>query len=86
VTITTAGTLSAINLLTEGINNKDFQLTTCSCSPGATLTVNQTCMIGYTFEPLAAGERRGGVTLNDANGNPLGLAYLSGYGTGPQIG
>jgi sugar lactone lactonase YvrE len=83
VTVTTTGTLSGINLLTEGINNKDFQLTTYSCTPGANLTVGKTCTIGYTFQPQTAGLRRGGVTLVDSAGDVLGEVYLAGYGTGP---
>jgi sugar lactone lactonase YvrE len=85
VTITTAGTLSAIAVLTEGVINEDFQLGSYSCSPAAQLTVGQTCTIGYTFQPQIAGLRRGGISLNDSNGNPLGIAYIAGYGTGPQL-
>ena len=84
VIITTAGNLSNINVLTEGQNNLDFQLSSYSCSPGATLTVGQVCTVGYTFQPQVAGLRRGGITLNDSNGNPLGVAYIAGYGMGPQ--
>lgn len=85
VTVTTAGTLSAINVLTEGVNNKDFQLSSYSCNPNTNLTLGQVCTIGYTFQPQFAGLRRGGITLNDSNGNPLGIAYIAGFGTGPQV-
>jgi sugar lactone lactonase YvrE len=85
VKITVAGTLSSIVVLTEGINNKDFQLSSYSCSPNAQLTLGQICTIGYTFQPQYAGLRRGGISLNDSNGNPLGVAYIAGFGTGPQV-
>jgi hypothetical protein len=85
VTVTSGGNLSGIEVLTEGINNLDFQLSSYNCNPGANLSAGEVCTIGYTFQPTLAGLRRGGIKLNDSNGNPLGIAYIEGFGTGAQL-
>ena len=85
VTLTGGGTLSSILVLTEGVNNQDFQLSSYSCLPGTSYSAGKVCTIGYTFAPKYAGLRHGGISLLDNGGDILGMAYISGIGTGPQI-
>ncbi len=81
VTATVAGTVSTIEVLTAGQANLDFAadnaLTTCTAD---TLTVGQTCNVGVTFTPSAAGMRNGAVVLLSATNTVLGTSFV--YGTG----
>ncbi|MGB6744160.1 MAG: Ig-like domain repeat protein [Terracidiphilus sp.] len=87
VTATTAGTVTGVEVLTEGQSGLDFAVGTgTSTCAGAVLALNGQCQESVTFTPSAPGTRLGGVVLvGTVSGNPvlLGTAYLSGTGTGP---
>ena len=92
VTITTAGTLSTINVLTRGVSGSDYAQAAPSgtpnpapCTTGTAYNVNDTCTVGYTFTPSRPGGRAGGISLFDASGHLLANNYLTGMGTGPQV-
>ena len=85
LTITTAGTLSNIGILTQGSPNLDFaDAGGDTCSIGTAYAVNATCTVNVKFGPKYPGTRYGAVVLTDANGIRLAEAYLRGSGTGPQ--
>ena len=92
VTITTAGGVSSINVLTQGAANKDFQFVSGgTCAVNISYTVNQTCTVLYTFTPSRPGQRLGAVSLTSPPGSikfplvqySLGTAFISATGTGP---
>jgi sugar lactone lactonase YvrE len=85
VTITTAGTLQTISVLTQGAIGLDFNAASGgTCTAGTTYAVGNTCTVNYTFKPTRPWIRYGGITLFDSSGNLLGNIYLTGTGTGPQ--
>jgi hypothetical protein len=68
-------TITAITLASAG----DFTLNDAAClnpqlSPGASRTLT------VTFSPIAAGPRRGSITIVDNTANPDHLVILSGIG------
>ncbi len=90
LTITTPGTLAAVNFLTQGAPNLDFSnrpqgnsLTVCA--PGTTYAAGQTCTVAFVFDPTLPGARNGGITLTSATGALLASSYLYGVGTGPLV-
>ena len=86
VTITTAGTLGTISVLTQGATGLDFNFVSGgTCSTGTAYTVSQTCSVFYTFTPTHPGQRLGGITLTTSGNALLGNIFLTGTGTGPQI-
>ena len=88
VTITTAGTLSNIAVLTQGATGLDFQAAAAvagDCTTGTAYIVGDTCTVQYTFSPTHPWVRYGGISLSDSSGNLLGNVYLKGMGTGPQV-
>jgi hypothetical protein len=85
VTITTAGTLQTISVLTQGAIGLDFNVASGgTCSVGTAYAVGDTCTVNYTFKPTRPWIRYGGVALADSAGNLLGNTYLTGTGSGPQ--
>jgi sugar lactone lactonase YvrE len=85
VTITTAGTLGSISVLTQGAIGLDFNAASGgTCSVGHSYAVGNTCTVNYTFKPTRPWVRYGGVALFDSSGNLLGNTYITGTGTGPQ--
>ncbi|MGB8262052.1 MAG: hypothetical protein WCE75_16960 [Terracidiphilus sp.] len=86
LTFTTAGTPGAINVVTQGAANLDFQSASGgNCSTGTAYAVGQSCTVNYTFAPLAPGLRMGAVELFDGSGNLLASGPISGMGQGPVI-
>ncbi len=87
VTITTAGTLGAIYVLTTGQPNLDYAFVSGgSCSVGTAYAANATCTVEYTFKPRAPGQRLGAVQLVATGGTTvLGTTPLTGTGTGAQV-
>ncbi|MFZ0337310.1 MAG: choice-of-anchor D domain-containing protein [Terracidiphilus sp.] len=86
VPITTAGTLSSIQVLTQGAANLDFTETSGgTCATTTAYTVGETCTVNVIFKPRVPGARPGAVLLTDASNDILGVAYLPGTGIGPQI-
>jgi streptogramin lyase len=85
VTITTAGTLQTISVLTQGAIGLDFNVASGgTCSVGTAYAVGNTCTVNYTFKPTRPWIRYGGIALADSSGNLLGNTYITGTGTGPQ--
>jgi sugar lactone lactonase YvrE len=86
VFITTAGTLSGINVVTMGAANQDFVMKSGgTCATGTAYTVGQLCTVNVVFTPQYSNNRNGSVFLTDASGNVLGTTNLQGFGEGPQI-
>lgn len=86
VTISTAGTLSAITVLTAGAAGQDFiKVAGGSCAVGTIYSVGQTCTVAYSFTPTHPWSRNGGITLADASGRLLGNSFVTGTGTSPQV-
>jgi len=87
ITITNAGTLGTIYVLTQGAPNLDFQVATGgTCLTGALYGANATCTVNYTFQPKVPGQRMGAVQLVDSTGKvPLGTTLLTGTGTGAAL-
>jgi len=87
VTVSQAGTLKSIQVLTQGASGLDFDPGSGgSCATGTAYSAGQTCTVNVTFTPKYPGARYGAVVLSDAGGNVLGTAYLQGNGMGAQIG
>jgi sugar lactone lactonase YvrE len=83
VTISGAGSLNAIQVLTQGVANQDFTVGAGgSCSVGTTYFAGQTCTVGVSFQAKYPGFRQGAVVLLASNGNVLGTELLSGTGVG----
>ena len=87
LTFTAAGTVSSINVLTQGATNLEFKdaLTGDTCSVSTAYNIGDACTVNVTFTPAFAGPRYGAVVLEDGSGNVLATAFISGMGTGPQI-
>ena len=84
VNFTTAGTLGAINVVTKGAPNLDFNFVTGgTCSTGTAYTAGQACTVLYSFTPLYPGAREGAVVLETSGGAVLGTSYLGGNGIAP---
>jgi len=84
VTFANSATLASVNVLTLGTPNLDFTEASDSCSllshpPG------DTCVVNVVFKPTTTGLRPGAVVLEDASGNVVGIAYIGGIGSGPQV-
>ena len=74
-------------MLTQGAANLDFKLYASNpgtCSTSTAYTASQLCTVNFTFTPAAPGLRMGAVTVTNGNG-VLGMAYISGIGTGPLV-
>ena len=80
-------TLSAVNILTLGVQGTEYSDGGSStCTEGTAYTVGQTCTITVAFTPLAPGLRPGAVTLFSAsNTMPLATFYLNGIGHAAAI-
>src|ERR1700735_5704271 len=86
VTFVTGGTLNAINVLTRGAPNLDFNFVTGgSCVTGTAYLAGQTCTVDFTFTPTHPGLRYGGISLTSTVGGTIANAYIYGLGTGPQV-
>jgi NHL repeat len=86
VTATTAGTVTSVEVLTQGASGLDFAVGTgtSNCS-AATLALNAACTESVTFTPSTPGTRIGAVVLTGMVSGVqtvLGTAYLQGTGTG----
>ncbi|MGC1370963.1 MAG: choice-of-anchor D domain-containing protein [Candidatus Sulfotelmatobacter sp.] len=75
-------TLSAVNILTEGVPGLDYTDGGGStCAVGTTYSTGQSCVVTVAFTPSAPGLRAGGITLLAQGSNlPLMTWYLSGTG------
>jgi DNA-binding beta-propeller fold protein YncE len=86
VNFTTAGTPSAISVVTQGVTGLDFAFVSGgTCSTTTAYTVGQSCTVQYTFTPKAPGLRFGGITLSNSSGTLLATSLLAGTGVGPAL-
>jgi hypothetical protein len=88
-TFTGAGSIGTPLVVTQGATGLDFtDGGTGTCDTNGTTyaySIGSTCTVAVTFAPLRPGPRYGAVLLEDASGNVLATAYLTGTGTGAQI-
>ena len=85
VNFSASGTLSAINVLTQGATGLDFNIVSGgTCAVGSPYTAGEACTVEYSFTPQEPGVRLGAITLVSDSGSLLGTSYLGGTGTGPQ--
>jgi hypothetical protein len=84
VTIATAATLGAIDVLTTGQPNLDYVFVAGgTCATGTVYAANATCTVNYNLTPKAPGQRLGAVQLVDSTGAVvMGTTLLTGTGTG----
>jgi sugar lactone lactonase YvrE len=86
VTITTAGTLDSISVLTQGATGLDYAAVVGgTCATGTAYTVSDTCTVKYSFTPTHPWVRYGGISLFDSAHHLLGNVFLNGVGTVPQV-
>lgn len=79
--IATSGSLSAVQVLTQGLPNQDYLLSSpSSCVAGNSYLAGQTCSVSVSFSPKYPGLRLGAVVLSAADGTVLASRTL--YGTG----
>jgi hypothetical protein len=83
VTLTAAGTLGAVNVLTSGVAGQDYSLASGgTCATGTTYFAGQTCTVAVSFKAKYPGVRQGAVVLATSGGVVLGSELLYGTGTG----
>jgi len=90
-----AGTLTSVQVLTQGATGLDFTEATVTktlqpqnnqpCAIGNTYAAGQTCTVSVVFAPQAPGSRPGSILLTDSSHNVLSTTYLPGTGFGPEI-
>jgi hypothetical protein len=89
VTVSNTGNtqLQMVNTMMTGANPGDFNvdpaMTNCPLTPGSSLSAGQTCRIGFTFTPSAAGARTANFVLLDSSINGSDTIILNGTGTLP---
>jgi|GEM_PF-5693638 len=79
----------APHVLTQGSSGLDFadsMTGSCTTQAGSTWNSAQTCTIDVVFTPTVAGAQNGAVQLQDASGNLLATAFVSGTGLGSVAG
>jgi hypothetical protein len=84
VTFAAATTVQAVQVLTQGAANLDFQISSGdpgTCAPGG-YNAGDTCTVNVTFQPTAAGLRSGAVVLVSDSGDYSAIVPLSGTGLG----
>jgi hypothetical protein len=88
-TFTGAGSIGTPLVVTQGATGLDFtDAGAGTCDTNGTsyaYSIGNTCTVAVTFAPLHPGLRYGAVLLEDASGNVLATAYLTGTGTGAQV-
>jgi sugar lactone lactonase YvrE len=91
LTITTAGTLDAISVTTQGTSGPTTDFVEVNpdngtCTTGTSYSLGDTCTVTITFSPTFPGTRYGAITLLHGSGHVvLANTYLVGTGNGPQI-
>jgi hypothetical protein len=88
-TFSGAGSIGTPLVVTQGVSGLDFtDAGTGSCDTNGSsyaYSIDSTCTVAVRFAPAYPGMRYGAVLLEDASGNILATAYLSGTGTGAQV-
>jgi sugar lactone lactonase YvrE len=82
VTIQTAGTLGAIQVLTQGVPNLDFTGSTPGTCVVSGTYFSGSCTVNISFNPKYPGLRTGAIVLLDQSGNTMATQILSGTGVG----
>ena len=82
VTAQTAGTVSAVEVLTAGASGLDYAAATGGSCAGAGLPSGGVCWQPVTFTPAYPGVRAGAVVLLNSSNQVIGSAFVSGTGTG----
>lgn len=78
VRISGAGSISSINVLTQGIPNQDFiPASGGSCTTGTAYFVGQICTEAVSFQPKYPGLRQGAVVLLASDGSVIGSELLN---------
>ncbi len=77
--------VASIGVVTQGATNQDFTNAGTGTCVAVAYSPTNICTVDVVFTPAAAGSRYGAVLLEDATGSVLGIGYVSGIGTGPQI-
>ena len=86
LTFGASATIDSITAMTQGSPGFDFAVAPGgTCTVGTSFASGQTCTVNATFTPKFAGERNGGIVVQDAEGKMLAQAYVHGIGTGPQL-
>ena len=88
VTISTAGTLGDIAVVTQGAPNLDFaNAGGGTCTVGQVYAAKATCTVQVAFKPNYAFVRYGAVQLTDSSPSQIVMAtvFLQGSGQGPQL-
>jgi sugar lactone lactonase YvrE len=85
-TFTSGGTILAPAVLTQGVAGQDFlNAGTGTCAAG-NYGSGANCTVSVSFMPRFAGARNGAVELLNSAAVPIVMAYVTGVGSGPQIG
>jgi len=83
VTIPSGGVLSEVRVVTQGLSNADFTLSSPgTCGVGTTFAAPSSCTLSVSFQPKAPGTRLGAVVLISGTGSVLGAQGLTGVGDG----
>ncbi len=77
-----ATTLGATQVVTQGTSGLDFTLSSGGSCTGA-IAAGSSCTVNVKFAPLAPGLRMGAVTLFDNTGSPVATSPLYGIGQAP---
>jgi streptogramin lyase len=78
--------VNAVAVVTQGAASKDFVVGSGgSCAGGTFSSLPASCTVNVTFAPKFSGARLGAVVLYSSSNGVLGTAYLTGYGSGPQL-
>jgi hypothetical protein len=86
INISRTGSLSAINVVTQGIPNQDFTLAAGgSCTVGTTYFAGQTCTVAISFQPKYPGVRQGAVVLVAGDSSMIGSELLNAACTGATL-
>jgi hypothetical protein len=86
VIFTESGTPSTVSVLTAGSPSLDYALADDgNCALGQAYTSGGSCYVDVTFTPTATGVRPGAIVVENASGNVVSTAYLSGIGESAQI-
>jgi hypothetical protein len=93
VQFSSAFTVGAINVVTQGVRNLDFMIPKGltppgGCSPGVSYNAGDSCIVNVQFTPTAPGLRAGAILFydDDCPPNLVATVYISGIGLAPQVG
>lgn len=88
-TFTSAGSIEAPTVLTQGASNADFiDAATGTCTTNGTTyvySVGDTCTVDVAFSPRFSGARYGAVRLLSSSGAMIVTGHVYGTGLGPQV-